>query len=63
VAVFGLPVIAYHFWGLLRPRYWDPFSANNPCLSARIINAVYAGLLFLIVTNSGNPGAFIYFQF
>jgi D-alanyl-lipoteichoic acid acyltransferase DltB (MBOAT superfamily) len=63
VAVFGLPVIAYHFWGLLRPRYWDPFSANNPRLSARIINAVYAGLLFLIVTNSGNPGAFIYFQF
>jgi alginate O-acetyltransferase complex protein AlgI len=63
VAVFGLPVVAYHFWGLLRPRYWDPFSANNPRLSARIINAVYAGLLFLIVTNSGNPGAFIYFQF
>jgi alginate O-acetyltransferase complex protein AlgI len=63
VAVFGLPVIAYHFWGLLRPRYWNPFSARNPLVSARMINAAYAFLLFLIVTNSGNPGAFIYFQF
>ena len=63
VAVFGLPVIAYHFWGLLRPRYWRPFALSNPWLSARLINAVYAILLFLVVTNSGNPGAFIYFQF
>jgi alginate O-acetyltransferase complex protein AlgI len=63
VAVFGLPVIAYHLWGLLRPRYWNPFALANPWLSTRLINAVYAILLFLIVTNSGNPGAFIYFQF
>jgi alginate O-acetyltransferase complex protein AlgI len=63
VAVFGLPVIAYHLWGLLRPRYWKPFAIANPLLSTRLINAVYAILLFLIVTNSGNPGAFIYFQF
>jgi len=63
VAVFGLPVVAYHVWGLLRPRYWSPFALRSPRLSARMINAVYAVLLFLIVTNSGNPGAFIYFQF
>jgi len=63
VAVFGLPVIAYHFWGLIRPRYWNPFASRDQWISARMINAVYAILLFLIVTNSGNPGAFIYFQF
>lgn len=63
VAVFGFPVIAYHFWGLLRPRYWNRFASANPWISTRLINAVYAILLFLIVTNSGNPGAFIYFQF
>jgi alginate O-acetyltransferase complex protein AlgI len=63
VAVFGFPVIAYHLWGLLRPRYWRPFALSNPWISTRLINAGYAILLFLIVTNSGNPGAFIYFQF
>ena len=63
VAVFGLPVIVYHICGMLRPRLWNPFAARNPLVSSRMINAVYAVLLLLIVTNSGNPGAFIYFQF
>ena len=63
VAVFGLPVIVYHIWGMLRPWLWNPFAAENPVLSSRMINAVYAVLLLLILTNSGNPGAFIYFQF
>jgi alginate O-acetyltransferase complex protein AlgI len=63
VVVFGLPVIVYHIWGMLRPSLWNPFAVKNPVLSSRMINAVYAILLLLIVTNSGNPGAFIYFQF
>ena len=63
VGVFGLPVIVYHIWGMLRPRYWNSFADKNPWLSSRMINAAYAFLLFLIITNSGNPGAFIYFQF
>lgn len=63
VTVFGCPVIAYHIWGMIRQSHWKQFSENYPVMSFRLHNLAYALLLFLIVTNSGNPGAFIYFQF
>jgi alginate O-acetyltransferase complex protein AlgI len=63
VAVFGFPIIAYHFWGAAKASYWEPFARRHPEIAGRFLKLAYAFLLFLIVTNSGNPGAFIYFQF
>jgi alginate O-acetyltransferase complex protein AlgI len=63
VAVFGFPIVAYHFWGAVKASHWEPFARRHPELAGRLLNLAYALLLFFIVTNSGNPGAFIYFQF
>jgi alginate O-acetyltransferase complex protein AlgI len=63
VAVFGFPIVAYHLWGAVKASHWEPFARRHPESAGRILNLAYAFLLFLIVTNSGNPGAFIYFQF
>jgi len=63
VVVFGFPIVAYHFWGAAKASRWEPFARRHPELAGRLLNLAYAFLLFLIVTNSGNPGAFIYFQF
>lgn len=63
VVVFGFPIVAYHLWGAAKASRWEPFARRHPELAGRFLNLAYAFLLFLIVTNSGNPGAFIYFQF
>lgn len=63
VAVFGFPIVAYHLWGAAKASHWEPFERRHPELAGRLMNLAYAFLLFLIITNSGNPGAFIYFQF
>lgn len=63
VVFFGMPVILYHFWALLRPLCWDPFKATNPDLATYLMNGVYGMLLFLIIVNSGGSGSFLYFQF
>ena len=63
LAVFGFPIVMYHLWGAAKASHWEPFARRHPELGGRILNLLYAFLLFLIVTNSGNPGAFIYFQF
>ena len=63
VAVFGFPIVAYHFWGAVKASHWEPLARRHPELAGRFLNLAYALLLFFIVTNSGNPGAFIYFQF
>ena len=63
VAVFGFPIVAYHLWGAAKASHWEPFERRHPELAGRFLNLAYAFLLFLIITNSGNPGAFIYFQF
>ena len=54
---FGGSVIFYHLFG-----WWRNHSQRNN-LSPRHEAAVYAVMLFLILTNSGTSGAFIYFQF
>lgn len=63
VVFFGMPVILYHFWALLRPLCWDPFKATNPDVATYLMNGVYGMLLFLIIVNSGGSGSFLYFQF
>jgi alginate O-acetyltransferase complex protein AlgI len=63
LSVFGIPVVMYHLWGAAKASHWEPFARRHPKLTGRILNLTYALLLFFIVTNSGNPGAFIYFQF
>ncbi|MFQ5509956.1 MAG: MBOAT family O-acyltransferase [Leptospirillia bacterium] len=58
VLLYSLPVIAYHLHHLYRerllrfvPASWTPAPA------------AYGLMLFLILANSGSPGAFVYFQF
>lgn len=63
VLFFGLPVLIYHLWGLLRPRYFKLFADKNAASASFLINGIYGMLLFLIIVNSGSPGAFLYFQF
>jgi alginate O-acetyltransferase complex protein AlgI len=63
VVFFGMPVILYHIWALLRPVCWDPFKATNSDVATYLMNGVYGMLLFLIIVNSGGSGSFLYFQF
>ena len=63
IVLFSSPVVLYHLWAAIRPVVWNGFQNENPGLANMLANTAYAVLLFLIVTNSGNAGAFIYFQF
>lgn len=59
IGLFSLPVVLWHLWSaaapmrtrLSAPRHWQ----LETCL--------YAVMLFLLVTNAGSAGDFIYFQF
>jgi len=62
ILVFGLPVILYHVWGHLRVRVISNV-AHDSRTARWALDLVYAVMLFLILTNSGSPGEFIYFQF
>lgn len=56
IAVYSLPVLLYHAWYLARAAGWE--------ISVRRYDfAGYGLMLFLIVTNAGPAGDFIYFQF
>ncbi len=62
ILAFGTPVVLYHLWGHFRGNF--PLSGQPASGSWRWAeDAAYAVMLFLIMTNSGSPGAFIYFQF
>lgn len=63
VLFFGFPIVVYHCWGLLRPRFWMPFEREHAHAAAFLMNGTYGILLFLILVNSGSPGSFLYFQF
>jgi alginate O-acetyltransferase complex protein AlgI len=56
VMIFSIPVIGYHAWYLLK-------SATSVKVPSWCEAAVYGALLFFILTSTGEPGAFIYFQF
>ncbi len=58
IAIYSLPIALYHAAYLAKahtPRVWEKTRSLEPLL--------YAGMLFLIVTNGGIPGEFVYFQF
>jgi len=55
IAAYSVPVILWH----LHHLWGKPVLARVPGLAA----VAYGFMLFLIVTNSGAPGAFVYFQF
>lgn len=59
VALFSFPVVVYHGWAALCE--WDPRFSERFGPGVRWWG--YAVLVFLIVTNSGATGEFIYFQF
>ncbi len=52
IAVFGMPVLAYH--AIYRQR---------PLIAARMKPFIYALMLFFTVLNAGRSTAFVYFQF
>ena len=55
IFLYSLPVVVYHIM-YLREQLTPPYMYKMKF-------AVYGIMLFLIITNSGTPGAFIYFQF
>jgi len=56
IAIYSIPIIAYHFLYLAKPtNFYNKF--------AKFQYVVYGMLLFMILTNSGSSGDFIYFQF
>jgi len=55
VLLYSLPVVVLHCLYLKR--------LQKPNFMVKLDFALYAVLLFLIITNSGTPGSFIYFQF
>ena len=63
IVIFGMPVVLYHVWAVLRPRFWEPFVRIDPLRAQLCSNIGYGFLLFLILVNSGCSGSFIYFQF
>ncbi|MFM7022970.1 MAG: MBOAT family O-acyltransferase [Flavobacteriales bacterium] len=56
IFLYSSPVIIYHLFYLLRKKSFFIKYRNFDYL-------IYGFLLFLIITNSGSSGAFIYFQF
>jgi alginate O-acetyltransferase complex protein AlgI len=56
IAIYSFPVVAYHIIRACRPR----FSIIDRPYAAALL---YGLMIFLIVTNSGVPQAFVYFQF
>lgn len=61
IVLYSLPVILYHGYYLVQQRSAQPTTTDHR-YSTRIA-VVYGILLFLIITNSGSGGTFIYFQF
>jgi len=63
IVLFSIPVVIYHLIAAFRDTAVDISVARNPRLGRFATDGIYGVLLFLIVVNSGNSGAFIYFQF
>ncbi|NOT91742.1 MAG: MBOAT family protein [Ferruginibacter sp.] len=55
ILLYSFPVVLYHIFYLKRQA--------KPAFFNKLEYAVYGVMLFLIFTNSGTPGTFIYFQF
>ncbi len=59
IAIFSLPVVLWHLWNATATCRASLGKPAQP----RLEIALYATMLFLLVTNSGSAGEFIYFQF
>jgi alginate O-acetyltransferase complex protein AlgI len=57
IALYSCPVVLYHCWYLWKKN------ARGAALFRKVEYALYGTMLFMILTNSGSSGAFIYFQF
>ena len=55
ILIYSSPVVFYHIFYLLNSRHLVRVKPAE--------YLIYATMLFLIIFNSGSPGAFIYFQF
>jgi alginate O-acetyltransferase complex protein AlgI len=55
LGLYSLPIILYHALSLLNTKNQYPLG--------KVEYLIYGFMLFLIITNSGSPGEFIYFQF
>jgi alginate O-acetyltransferase complex protein AlgI len=62
ILFFGAPVVFYHVWGHCRGRLMAA-TGRDPQAGRWAVDLAYAAMLVLILTNSGSPGEFIYFQF
>jgi alginate O-acetyltransferase complex protein AlgI len=60
VFIYSLPIIAYHIIYLLQKSDFD-FCKTK--IYSRFMDVVYGTMLFLIISNHGSSGSFIYFQF
>lgn len=58
ILVYSLPVIVYHWSCLLAER-----GSKLDAWRERLSPLTYGAMLFLLLTNSGSPEAFVYFQF
>jgi alginate O-acetyltransferase complex protein AlgI len=56
IFIYSIPVALYHLFYLKKPA-WQPVLFN------RYAYVFYGIMLFLLITNAGSPGTFIYFQF
>jgi alginate O-acetyltransferase complex protein AlgI len=56
ILLYSSPIAAYHAAYLLKK--WRGYRKIN-----KMEFLAYGGMIFMIITNSGSPGAFIYFQF
>lgn len=61
ICVYALPVVLYQLWGFFRPEWRDRITASSQ--GSRMETILYGIMLYLIITNPGVAGDFIYFQF
>lgn len=59
IGLFSLPVVLWHLWSAAAPLRARLSAARQWQLET----CLYAAMLFLLVTNAGSAGDFIYFQF
>lgn len=57
ILLFSSPIVLYHLYVLFRSNF------ENNVITSKYEFVIYGLMLFLIVTNSGIAGDFIYFQF
>ena len=60
ILLYSFPIILYHVFYLLKPTFTRVLGTFEGRVAEPVL---YGTMLFLVITNSGTTGAFIYFQF